>query len=161
MLTLEAAPGPDVTLVIDASVGLKWVLAEPDSHRARALAVSDERLLVPDVWMHEACNVVSVQGRKNVHTPAEAREGLALSRARIEPTPTAPLGLHDVALEIGLAVGHSIYDTLYVAFAMAMGAKAVVVADRPFVRSMRAQPDPIISGLLPPLSESAATGGLA
>jgi hypothetical protein len=51
-------------------------------------------------------------GPKNPSTPAEARKGLALLRAHVEPTPTASLGLHDVALELGLAINHSTYDTL-------------------------------------------------
>jgi hypothetical protein len=62
---------------------------------------------------------------------------LALLRAQVEPTPTAELSLHDVALEIGLTVNHSTYDTLYVAFALAMGAERVVVADGPFVTAMQ------------------------
>jgi hypothetical protein len=40
-----------MALVVDASAGLKWILDEPDSHLARALAVSDDVLLVPDFWL--------------------------------------------------------------------------------------------------------------
>ena len=86
-------------------------------------------------------------------TPDEAREGLVLLRAQLEPTPTAGLALHDVALEIGLAINHSTYDTLYVAFAVAIGADKVVVADGPFVRAMRTHPDPVVAGILLPLSK--------
>jgi hypothetical protein len=150
-----------VVLVVDASVGLKWVLPEPDSHLARALAVSDEVLLVPDFWLNEACNVLWLQVRRKLLTQEEAREGLALLRAQVEPTPTAELGLHEVALDIGLAINHSIYDTLYVAFAVAMGADGVVVADGPFLRAMRAHPDPVIARMPLPLGEWAASGGTA
>ena len=110
-----------MTLVVDASVGLKWVLQEADSPLAERLARSDVDLLVPDFWLHEACNVLWLQVRRKLFTPNEAREALALLRAQVEPTPTADLGLHDIALEIGLTVNHSTYDTLYVAFALAMG----------------------------------------
>jgi len=158
---MEAGTGPDMALVVDASVGLKWVLQEPDSHLARALAVSDETLLVPDFWLNEACNVLWLQVRKNVFTPAEAREGLGLLRAQVETTPTAELGLHDVALEIGLAINHSTYDTLYVAFAIAMGADKVVVADGPFVRNMLTHPDTAMTRTLLPLSEWAAASGIS
>ena len=48
--------------------------------------------------------------------------------------------LHDLALDIGIAVDHSTYDTLYLAFAVAMGASAVVAADGPFLRSIRIHP---------------------
>ena len=84
---------------------------------------------------------------------AEAREGLALLRALVPPTPTGALDLHDVALDIGMAVNHSTYDTLYLAFAIAMDARGVVVADGPFVRDMARHPDPVLAGMLIPLSE--------
>ncbi|MBV8458069.1 MAG: type II toxin-antitoxin system VapC family toxin, partial [Acetobacteraceae bacterium] len=108
-----------MALVIDASVGLKWLLAEDDSYIAQALAVSNEELLAPDFWLNEACNIMWLQVRRNVFTASEAEEGLALLRAQVEPTPTASLRLHDVALEIALALDHSPYDTLYAAFAIA------------------------------------------
>ena len=141
-----------MTLVVDASVGLKWVLQEADSPLAERLARSDVDLLVPDFWLHEACNVLWLQVRRKLFTPNEAREALALLRAQVEPTPTAELSLHDVALEIGLTVNHSTYDTLYVAFALAMGAERVVVADGPFVTAMQTHPDPTLAGMLLPLA---------
>jgi predicted nucleic acid-binding protein len=138
---------------VDASVGLKWILEEPDSHIARALATGDESLLAPDFWLNEVCNVLWLQVRKKLSSPDEAREGLELLRSQVKPTPTAELGLHDLALEIGVAINHSTYDTLYVAFAVAMGAGKVVVADGSFVRAMRSHPDPVIRGLILPLNE--------
>lgn len=150
-----------MTLVVDASVGLKWVLQEPDSHLAQALAVGDEALLVPDFWLNEACNVLWLQVRKGTFSAGEARDGLALLRAQVEPTPTADLDLHDLALEIGLATHHSTYDTLYVAFAVMMGARGVVVADGPFVRDMRRHPTPHLAAMLVPLDEWAQERGKA
>jgi predicted nucleic acid-binding protein len=147
-------------LVVDASVGLKWVLAEPDSHLAEALARSGEELLIPEFWLNEATNVLWLQVRRNLLTADEAREGLALLRAQVEPTPTAELDLHDVALEIGLTVEHSTYDTLYVAFALAVGATNVVVADGPFVRAMARHPDPALAGMLLPLGDWAKAQGM-
>lgn len=75
-----------MTLVVDASVALKWVLQEPDSDLAEALARTDETLLVPDFWLAEATNVLWLQVRRRLLTPDEAREGLALLRAQVEPT---------------------------------------------------------------------------
>lgn len=150
-----------MALVVDASVGLKWVLQERDSHLAQALATGGETLLVPDFWLNEACNVLWLQVRRRAFSADEAREGLALLRAQVEPTPTADLHLHDVALEIGLAADHSTYDTLYLAFAIAMGARGVVAADGPFVRSMRRHPDPSLAGMLIPLDEWARDQGVS
>ena len=137
-----------MTLVVDASVGLKWVLREPDSGSADALLNSGETLLVPDFWLNEVANVMWVQVRRGVFTAQDAREGLTLMQNRVEPTPTTKLALHATALEVGMAVNHSTYDTLYVAFALAMGARGVVVADAPFLRDMRRHPDPALAGLL-------------
>lgn len=149
-----------MSLVVDASVGLKWVLDEPDSHWAEALARSDEELLMPDFWLHEATNICWLQVRKQVWRSEEAREGLALLKAQVLPTPTGEFDLHDVALDLGLAINHSTYDTLYVAFAVAMGARGVVAADGPFVRDMRRHPDSLLAAMVIPLADWAADQGL-
>lgn len=149
-----------MTLVVDASVGLKWILDEPDSQIAQALAEGDEELLVPDFWLNEACNVCWLQVRKGKWTAEEAREGVALLRAQVSPTATGDLDLHDVALDISLAVNHSTYDTLYVAFAIAMGVRGVVVADGPFVADMRRHPDPALAAMLIPLADWGQDRGL-
>ena len=92
-------------------------------------------------------------------TPDEAQEGLALLRAQVEPTPTAHMRLHDLALEIGVVINHSTYDTLSLAFAVAMGANAVVAADGPFLQSIRAHPDPTLSAMMLSLDAWARSQG--
>jgi MFS family permease len=84
--------------------------------------------------------------------------GVGLLHDQVEPTPTADLNLHDIALEIGLSINHSPYDTLHVAFALAIGAEKVVVADGPFVTAMRAHPDPTLASILMPLAARASGG---
>jgi len=148
-----------VALVVDASVGLKWVLQEPDSHLAEALVRIEPELLVPDFWLHEATNVLWLQVRRKLFTPDEAREGLALLRTQVEPTPTAHMRLHEVALDIGITINHSTYDTLYLAFAVAMGASAVVAADGPFLQSIRTHPDSTLSTMVLPLDAWARSRG--
>ncbi len=142
-----------MALVVDASVGLKWVLHEPDSDLARALLQTGTELLIPDFWLHEATNVLWMQVRKKLFSPDEAQEALSILRTLVTPTPTARLHLHDVALAIGLAVDHSPYDTMYLAFALAMGASAVVVSDGAFVRAIRHHSDPALAALVLPLEE--------
>jgi len=137
-----------VALVVGASVGLKWVLQEPDGHLAEALVRSEPDLLVPDFWLNEAANVLWLHVRRKLFTPDETREGLALLRARVEPSPTAHMRLHDLALDFSIAIDHSTYDTLCLAFAVAMDASAVVTADRPFLRSIRTHPDPSLSAMV-------------
>ena len=148
-----------MAFAVDASVGLKWALQEPDSELAAALARGPDRLLVPDFWLNEATNVLWRQVHRKLLTPNEARDGLTLLRGQLTPTPTGDMGLHDVALDIGLAVGHSTYDTLYVAFAIAVEATRLVVADGPFLAAMKRHPDPVLAKLLLPLSDWSAARG--
>lgn len=91
-------------------------------------------MLVPDFWLGEATNVLWLQVRRKLPTLDEAREGVALLRAQVEPTPTADMSLHEITLEIGLA------------FAIAMDARGVVVSDGPFVRDIQTHPDPALAG---------------
>jgi predicted nucleic acid-binding protein len=149
-----------VALVVDASVGLKWVVEEPDSDLAEALVRIESDLLLPDFWLNEATSVLWLQVRRKLFTPGEAREGLALLRTQVEATPTAHMRLHEVALDIGIAINHSTYDTLYLAFAVAMGASAVVTADRSFVQTVRAHPDPSLSAMVLPLDVWARSRGM-
>jgi predicted nucleic acid-binding protein len=149
-----------MAIVVDASVGLKWVLQEPDSHLAEALVLAEPDLLVPDFWLNEATNVLWLQVRRKAFTPDEAREALSLLKAQIQPTPTADMDLHDLALDIGIEVNHSTYDTLYLAFAVAMGASTVVAADGSLLRSMQTHPDPTLSSMVLPLDVWAKGRGL-
>jgi predicted nucleic acid-binding protein len=60
-------------LVVDASVALKWVLQEPDSHLAEALVRVEPDLLIPDFWLGEATNVLWVQVRRKLLTGRRSR----------------------------------------------------------------------------------------
>ena len=51
------------------------------------------------------------------------------------------------------------YDTLYLAFAVAKGANAVVAADGPFLRSVRTHPDPSLSAMVISLDAWAKSRG--
>lgn len=142
-----------MALVVDASVGLKWVLDEPDSHLAEGLVRTEPDLLVPDFWLHEATNVLWLKVRRRLFTPNEAREGLTLLRALVQPTLTAHMRLHDMALDIGIVINHPTYDTLYLAFAIAMGASAVVSADAAFVQAVRTHPQATVAAMALPLED--------
>jgi predicted nucleic acid-binding protein len=85
---------------------------------------------------------------------------LKVLSSALAPTPTADLDLHMAALEIGLAVNHSPYDCLYAAFAIAMGADRVVVADGPYLKAMQTHPEGRMKGLLLPLSDWAQAAGV-
>jgi predicted nucleic acid-binding protein len=125
-------------LVVDASVGLKWVLAEPGADRARALleavAHGEIRLLAPDVYVAEISNVLWKRSRlRGELSPDDAREALdRLLGSLPEIVPGAVLSSQ--ALELAIAFGHPAYDCLYVALALRAGCP-LVTADRSLVRT--------------------------
>ena len=154
-------------LGVDASVGLKWAIHEPDSHVALALLKRHKtELLVPDFWLNEATNVLWLQvhregtAQRPIWPASKARDALVLLQGVMKPTRTGDMQLHAAALDIGLAVDHSPYDCLYVASAIAMGADHIVVADGPFLAAMRKHSDPRMANLLLPLDEWARTAGV-
>src|SRR5215471_13984348 len=57
-----------VALVVEVSVGLKWILQEPDSHLAEALVRSEPDLLVPDFLAERSDQCpVAASAQKTVH----------------------------------------------------------------------------------------------
>lgn len=147
-------------LVVDASVALKLVLAEEESHIAADLVRSGEPLALPDFWLQEAANVLWVQVHRSRMTMDAAREALALLQALLPVTATTALDLQREALEIGLVIDHSPYDTAYVAFARAIGARAVVVADERFASAMQRHPAREMRAMLVLLSDWARSRGV-
>ena len=120
-------------LVVDASVGVKWVVPEPDSEDALALFNAGMRgeadFVAPDVYLPEVANAL----RKHVHltgklTHDEARGALDdVMEGLPELTPSD--GLVTQALELALAFEHAAQDCLYVALAIQRSC-TVVTADR-------------------------------
>jgi predicted nucleic acid-binding protein len=65
-----------VTLVIDASVALKWVLEERGSSEARQLLTANHLLAAPDLMWIECANVLWVKARKGQISASDARAAL-------------------------------------------------------------------------------------
>ena len=112
------------TFVIDASVGVKWLLpagGEPfaaEAHRLLNLYMDNRvRLLVPDLFWAEIGNALwkaVIRGRITAHNASEALEG-ALS---LELPSTPASDLIASALLLALAHHRTVYDSVYVAAAM-------------------------------------------
>ena len=106
-----------MTLVVDCSVAVKWVLMEPDSQAARDM-VGREAFIAPDFLLLECANVLAQQVRRRKLTETQATAGLARIRAsgvRLEPTDAHV----DEAQRLAMALGASAYDSLYLALALA------------------------------------------
>jgi predicted nucleic acid-binding protein len=122
-----------IRFVIDASVAVKWVLIESHTEPARRI-VRTRKLLAPDLLWAELGSVVWARRRRGEFGHLYAREMLAELRAL--PIRTYPLlPLLPAAVDVAMAVDHSVYDCLYLALAEAEDCR-VVTADRRFHRSV-------------------------
>lgn len=125
-------------VVIDASVGLKWVLPEEDSDQARALLADGRgagaQFLAPDAYLPEVVNALWARSSlRDEITGDEARDALERLFLSI-PTLVPSTSLATQALELALAFRRPVYDCLYVALAIRLGC-VVVTADRRMIRT--------------------------
>jgi predicted nucleic acid-binding protein len=126
-----------VTLVIDASVALKWVLDEPGSDAADALL--DETLIAPGLWLVEVANALWRRRRQGELTQDEARRRLsALMDAPVSTTPIEDDLL--AAAELAASLDHPVYDCLYLALAIREDA-VMVTADPRFATAAGRRPE--------------------
>ena len=101
-----------MSVVIDASVALKWVLDEPGQEAADALL--DEELVAPSLMLIEAANALWRRSRRGEISGEEARERLAELQGA--PVTIVPIE-HDLlaAADLANTLGHPVYDCLYLA----------------------------------------------
>jgi predicted nucleic acid-binding protein len=105
-----------MSLVLDASVVIKWFVEEPLHAHARHLLEIGESLHAPDLLVAEVGNVA---WKKAIRGEIGADQARAIALALRE----LPLALHasgelmDRAMQMALAVNHPVYDCLYIACA--------------------------------------------
>ena len=116
--------------IVDASVALKWLVAEPDSWLADELSASNHRLFAPRLIMTEVANALGRKAIAGLMSAADACiylrslpqyfDGIVTVDELIEP-----------ALENACAIRHPIYDLIYLEAARQLGGQ-LVTADRRF-----------------------------
>jgi len=117
-----------VTIVIDASVALKWFVEEEGSEQAASLLAGPDLLIAPDLIVAELCNAGWKAFRAGTMRfeqwdHAAARLALAFD----ELAPLAPLAQR--AVTMSRALDHPAYDCFYLALAETRDAQ-MVTADR-------------------------------
>jgi predicted nucleic acid-binding protein len=134
-------------LVVDASVALKWLVQEEGSSEAEVLL--DLPLAAPDLLAAEVGNVLLKKARRGELLPDEAvTAARRLGAMGVALHSTAPL--LGAAVEIGLEIGHPVYDCLYLALARELGTQAVT-DDRKLAARLAASGRPELRSLARPL----------
>jgi predicted nucleic acid-binding protein len=113
------------TLVVDASVAIKWVVEEPGT--AEALALRRHRLYAPDLLVAECANILWKKVRRRELVEAEAMlAARLLERCDVELMPMRRM--LEQATRLAVLLDHPAYDCLYLALAQS-GGHAFVTAD--------------------------------
>ena len=115
--------------VVDASIVVKWIVAEAHSELAQRLLTNDVDLYAPGHWLAEVSTTLWAKYaiRKSL-TREEAAVRIEWVRDLIvAETPLRDLTLH--ATEIAFDLHLTVYDTLYLALA-SKAAAPLVTADR-------------------------------
>jgi predicted nucleic acid-binding protein len=125
-----------ITLVLDASVAVKWPLpAADDALKPKALELLNAyvhgqiQFIVPDIFWAEFGNALWQAVRQGRHSASDAK--IAISSALDRDFPVVPSrDLLPSALAIALRFGRTVYDSIYVALAEAMRCDMVTADER-------------------------------
>lgn len=121
-------------IVIDASVALKWLVAEQDSDLALPWLESDHVLAAPSHVVGEVGEILCRRARKHLIDREQVEGAFTFFRRNVLLIPLPDLlGL---AAEISIATGVAFYDALYVA-ASDRHRTYVVTADLRLIRLVR------------------------
>lgn len=122
------------SLIIDASVAIKWVYSEEESDLAVALLAHD--LQAPDLLTSECANILWKKAvRGDLDLGSALTSAVALQRMTVALEPMHRLLPN--ALELAIRLGHPAYDCFYLTLAMLNG-HPFATADLSLVRKLRA-----------------------
>ena len=125
-----------ISLVVDASVVIKWIVPEADSREARSLQAA--RLFAPDLLIAECINALWRRVQMSDITELDAREGWSsFSRAGVEMVSTQAMALR--TFEMALLLKHPAYDCFYLAAAEQLGIR-LVTADTRLIKKLAGHP---------------------
>jgi predicted nucleic acid-binding protein len=124
------------TFVVDASVGAKWAspeIVEPLADRAdrflRAYVEGTVQVVVPDLFWIEIGNFLWKAAKRGEITVALAGRGLEAMLNRDFPTVSSRAVLPE-ALKIAVDCGRTVFDSTYVALAVATGNELLTADER-------------------------------
>jgi predicted nucleic acid-binding protein len=103
-----------MSLIVDASVAVKWVADEENSSRARALYLADD-CMAPDLIIAEVGNAMWKKQRRNLVTAEQMKAAMLALPDRLHLFDMVELAPR--AAEIAIKLDHPIYDCFYLALA--------------------------------------------
>jgi predicted nucleic acid-binding protein len=115
--------------VVDANVGIKWVLPEIYSEAALRLNKPNCQLLVPDFFFPEIGNILWKRVRRREMTLDDAQNDLE-SLLELPLQICLSSTLMPMALEIAVRVQQAVYDCVYLALAVNNDCKMVTADER-------------------------------
>lgn len=117
-----------MSLIVDASVAIKWGVAEPDAEEARAL-LARKGLIAPDLIVAEIANILWKKEMRGELAPGQRAISLQICIGGIDEFVAAKdLALR--ALELSVELRHPAYDCFYLALAEAKGDEFVTADAR-------------------------------
>ena len=127
-----------ISLVIDASIAVKWVVEESDTANALSLR-RRAKLIAPELLIAECANILWKKTRRNELSRREALLAARLLQgADLELLPTRPL--LEAATLIATDLDHPAYDCMYIALTAANDC-SFVTADERLLRKLRQRKD--------------------
>jgi predicted nucleic acid-binding protein len=116
------------TLVIDASIAIKWVIPEDGTDAALALR-REHKLIAPELLVAECANILWKKARLRQVTANEALlAARLLEGADIELI--AIRALLEAATKLAIDLDHPAYDCIYLALAVANDCRLATVDER-------------------------------
>ncbi len=105
-----------MSLIVDASVAVKWFAEEPNSDKAERVLAGADDLIAPDLILAELGNALRKKAAQGIVTRDQALQAVREAPsffARLYPLPDLSLR----AAEIAFDLQHHIYDCFYLALA--------------------------------------------
>ena len=126
-------------LIVDASIAVKWLIAEPHSREARRLLAPRIVLYAPDFILTEIANVIWKKARrKDIPSPQPYIEELANITDAVGLLPSTELVIK--AASLAVQIDHPVYDCVYLACAEAGAAPLITADERLTQRAKEAYP---------------------
>lgn len=129
-------------VVVDASVVVRWVVAEPFSAEAVAVLSSGARLIAPELLRLEISNALIRKYRMGALSEAQARETLTTLLTHVGAglvELSADAELLPRATRLAFELRHPLFDCLYLALAE-REAGVYLTADAVFVEKLAKSP---------------------